>query len=86
MDVAVRDRIYVSSRTLQPKIGLFANEGESIYGHSDAEPVFVTDRDRHSIMEEPFVCDLSISSVNYAKISREHRGPDIGNRYLFNSN
>src|ERR1700704_3636515 len=37
MDVAVRDRIYVSSRTLQPKIGLFANEEESIYGRSTFE-------------------------------------------------
>jgi hypothetical protein len=33
-DVEVRVRIYVSSRTLQSKNGLFANEEESIYGSS----------------------------------------------------
>jgi hypothetical protein len=30
---AVRDRIYVSSRTSTLKSGMFANEEESIYGH-----------------------------------------------------
>jgi hypothetical protein len=43
MDAAVRDRIYVSSRTPQPKNGLFANEEESIYGHAEAD---VSDRIR----------------------------------------
>ena len=33
-DAVVRDRIYVSSRTYPPEIGLLANEVESIYGLS----------------------------------------------------
>jgi hypothetical protein len=35
-DAAARDRIYVSSRTYQPKNGLLANEVESIYGRQVA--------------------------------------------------
>jgi hypothetical protein len=35
LDAATRGRIYVSSRTSLPENGVLANEGESIYGHSN---------------------------------------------------